>query len=183
MHKKRAGAIVLALTALIAVGLFVGGADAKKKYIITKSKQVKPGALEVKNLSKKAQTALLPSAYATYHDAAINMSLAETTVMKLSNLPAGSYVINAKGFFNVNSTNAVPTCKLIAGGDFDTTVSFTLNVAQVQVPWSLQLVHTFASTGEVDLNCLLGNGTNAITTAMNKITAVRVGAITNTASP
>jgi hypothetical protein len=118
--------------------------------------------------------------YAAYRDSGPTGSAIGNTVATLSALPAGSYAIFAKTIF---STNAVlsPACTLIAGGDNDTAeteVSGTQYVAAAST-FNLQVVHTFASPGDVVLSCK--TKTQSVGTWRNtKITAVRLSGLSNT---
>jgi hypothetical protein len=104
------------------------------------------------------------------------------TIASLPIPSAGSYVIVAKAILHDDvSTSVFAECQLFAGGDYDfaeaglngTTPSW-LNYATV----ALNVVHQYTAAGTADLKC---DGFGVATDASwIKITAIRVGTLTNT---
>jgi hypothetical protein len=107
--------------------------------------------------------------------------------LTLSNLPAGSYVISAKTIFNYANSgatlgggSAIATCSLSAGIDSDkaqTEVYAKDDLGARIQTLPLQVVHTFTSSGQVDLACQ--DDIAAGHWLWAKITALRVGAVSN----
>ena len=98
------------------------------------------------------------------------------------NLPAGKYAIFAKGW--VDSHGGSPQhvhCALVAGGDVDHTRTQT---GDFDASLSLQVVHSFGSSGSATLECAddSGAGNNDTQIQWVKITAIRAPALTNGAS-
>jgi len=91
-------------------------------------------------------------------------------------VPAGSYVITAKGFFNPTG-NGQAYCQLIAGTDVDGVI------VQGQAngewtPFALQTLHTFAAAGTIHLACSDNNGATHWQVGRLRIQATRVDQIT-----
>jgi hypothetical protein len=125
-----------------------------------------------------------PAAYSGYHDAPISLPSKLGTIEKMR-IPAGNYVIFAKlTVWNGQNIDDLLTCVLVAGADFDrsdtvltgNTVPYA-NYAAME----LNVVHHFARPGKVVLECT-GYG---VTTSASwiKITAIRVGTLSNIALP
>jgi hypothetical protein len=122
-------------------------------------------------------------AYSTYHDAAVSLSTSVATLMTLHLPVAGSYVINAKTQVRyTGSSRGWGECVLVAGADFDTSLTSVLPgpAPEAVAMLPLQVVHTFSAPGTAVLRCS-GSGTD-VTAAKTKITAVSVTALTNTGS-
>lgn len=134
-------------------------------------------------------------AYSVYKDSSPTGDVTFT----LQNLPAGSYVINAKvlAVGVVGGSKVLARCALAAGGDVDwgeTTIStladpdelnsntqFGPNYAMIPT----QLVHTFSTTGNVTMQCqgtfsFFGSPVSVVQYQFAKITAVRVHNLLNT---
>jgi hypothetical protein len=109
----------------------------------------------------------------------------------LRNLPAGAYVISAKTIYNYVNQGAdlvggsiIATCSLMAGIDSDQAQAEVYGDgsappgqgARIET-LPMQVVHTFTSTGQVDLAC--DDQISAGSWLWAKITAIRVGAISN----
>ena len=88
---------------------------------------------------------------------------------------AGKYVIWGKTYVTIAAGAAVVTCTLEAGGDSDKSQSYAL----VGDPWTLSMnvVHEFAGGGSVDFKC--GTSAGAPTANFIKVTAIKVGNLTN----
>jgi hypothetical protein len=126
-----------------------------------------------------------PTVYAGYHDAPISLPSSLGNILSMRIPVAGNYVTFAKlTVWNGQNTDDTLTCELVAGADFDrsdtvltgNTVPYA-NYAAME----LNVVHHFARPGSVQLKC---TGYGVTTTASwIKITAIRVGSLTNTALP
>jgi hypothetical protein len=107
--------------------------------------------------------------------------------LTLPNLPAGSYAIFAKVNADRSSGSGgaqLATCTLTAGSDTDQanaelTDYATGNVSARQAMLPLQVLHTFDATGQAVLLCINSN----IFYRFGKITAMRVGQVTQTVAP
>jgi hypothetical protein len=91
-------------------------------------------------------------------------------------VPAGSYAITAKGWFNPSGIGQA-YCQLIAGGDVDGVI------VQGQAngewtPFALQTLHTFAAAGTIHLACSDNNGATHWQVTRLRIQATRVDQIT-----
>jgi hypothetical protein len=129
------------------------------------------------NAAAAAPTANL--AISGFHDAPINMASTMGFIAQLKIPAAGNYVINAKLSAHstngaVDSTNA--KCKLFVGNTFDE-VDFDVQRGGDE-SLALQLVHTFAGSGFVNLHCTDSNLGN-VQAVDTKITAVQVAELTN----
>jgi len=116
--------------------------------------------------------------FSSFKNGPVDIPNAETTLARLS-VPAGSYAINAKLYGTDTTSSPAVTCRLIAGVDFDTTRG---NVLANNVPFALQVVHTFATPATVTLACG-DTGSTTDTANFLKITAIRSGSLANTPSP
>jgi len=92
------------------------------------------------------------------------------------NVPDGSYVITAKGFFNP-SGNGQAYCQLIAGGDVDNVIVQGQGNGE-WTPFALQVLHTFAGGGTIHLACSDNNSASHWEVARLRIQATKVGQIT-----
>jgi hypothetical protein len=112
---------------------------------------------------------------------------ATATIGTLS-LPAGSYAIFAKLYVedipgSATDPDTEVTCRLEAGADFDQSKT------QVLPPWqamiSMQLVHTFSSSGSVVVKCRDDFPPPNTTTTFNylKVTAIEQASVSNVALP
>ncbi len=120
-------------------------------------------------------------AFSFFHDAPI--SLPNTGSPLSAPLAAGSYVIVAKFWFdNGNDFTSRPTCTLTAGTDSDVVQlgTSTNSASDDAAVGTLTVVHTFAQAGAVTLGCNSGSSQPATLNNI-KITAIRVGNLTNTA--
>ena len=123
-------------------------------------------------------------AFSRFRDGPIQTSTPLTSIGQLNIPQAGSYVIFGKGFFGNNSAvTANMDCRLVAEADFDQqrfVLGNTTSAAAV-IPASFNVVHTFAAPGIVDLNCDDQGGD--VTASFIKITAIRVGTLSNLSQP
>jgi hypothetical protein len=122
-------------------------------------------------------------ALATYKDGPVVIPAGMLSKLAGLDIPtAGSYVVTAKAYTTSDPGQyGLATCQLDAQGDTDVTQS----IAEPSTPLalSLEVVHTFATPGPVNLNCSvaalpgasLGGSLNWI-----KLVAIRVGKLTNT---
>jgi hypothetical protein len=100
------------------------------------------------------------------------------TIATLTIPQAGNYVIFAKMWLqDLASSTVLTDCQLIAGGDSDESRA-TLDGTIAGATLALNVVHVFAAAGAVELRCNAG-GVN-VTINNIKITAIRVGNLTNT---
>jgi hypothetical protein len=101
-----------------------------------------------------------------------------TTLTTLS-VPAGKYVIVAKGSFSGPGGGLpIVSCVLAAGGDFDRTDSVVPSIAGIPLTFMNTVVHEFAAAGTVTYQC--GAGAPAIKAGFISITAIKVASLTNT---
>jgi hypothetical protein len=120
-------------------------------------------------------------AFSFVHDA--DITLPNTSTPLSAPLPAGSYVILAKFVFDNNSNfTSRPTCTLTAGADTDVGQLGTSadSASDDAAMATLTVVHSFPAAGTVTLGCNAGSGPPAVMRNV-KITAIRVGNLTNTA--
>jgi hypothetical protein len=113
-------------------------------------------------------------AYSTHFETGINLPTALTPVASL-NLPAGSYVLSAKGQIDTFHNDQIVECDLIAGSDVDRSFGQGGDNHQSQILGS-SLVHSFATAGTVNLSCSAFNGA---TLSQVRVTAVTVGSISS----
>jgi hypothetical protein len=132
-----------------------------------------------------APAAAGPAAYSGYHDAPISLPSSLGTIASLKIPAAGHYVIFAKlTVWNGKNVDDTLTCKLVAGSDFDQSDTVLTGNSAPYANYAampLNVVHTFTGPGQAQLQCT-GYG---VTTSASwiKITAIRVGSLTNTALP
>jgi hypothetical protein len=125
------------------------------------------------------------TAYASYKNGPVPLPATLGTIASLSIPSAGDYVIFAKVSLHDDVNSAVSiTCELIAGADSDTSYTDLTGNTGGYVTYEtpeLNVVHDFTAAGTVNLQC---DGYGVSTDASwIKITAIQVGALTNTASP
>jgi hypothetical protein len=98
-------------------------------------------------------------------------------------VPAGSWFISAKAYVQPASGSGGGgfTCDLVAGGDFDQTVGDVDPAGGVgdRMPAALTVVHTFATSGAVDLECQEASNPAQVRSIV--ITATKAGQLTNEA--
>ena len=80
----------------------------------------------------------------------------------------------AKAYVTATATG-VATCKLVAGADSDTSLTFA-NVGNVTFTLSNLVVHEFAAAGSADFQCA---ATGTLQANFIKIAAIRVANLTN----
>jgi hypothetical protein len=99
------------------------------------------------------------------------------TVASLS-VPAGSYVIIAKGQVDTFSNSGIVGCDLVAGGDKDS--SFVQGAGSFHMSQIIanSLVHQFITAGVVRLNCSAGLDPGSLSQV--RLTATTIGSLTNT---
>jgi hypothetical protein len=83
-------------------------------------------------------------------------------------------VIWAKTYVTATATG-VATCKLVAGGDSDTSLTFA-NTGNITFTLSTLVVHEFAAAGSADFQCA---ATGTLQANFIKIAAIRVANLTN----
>lgn len=120
-------------------------------------------------------------AFSTFHDASILLPTTLGTIATL-NVPAGRYVVIANAtMFNQSNTNSpLDSCSLTAGGDSDLQrFDVAGATSDDQESYTGTVVHDFAAAGAIGLSCQDG-GTGDVKAQNLKITALQVGALTNT---
>jgi hypothetical protein len=178
LQSKRALFIALSASAMVA-------AAASGAYAATAS----PGAAAhnaaahsaAAHSAAAASSPAGPAAFSGFHDAPISLPSSLGTIASLR-IPAGSYVIFAKlTLWNGQNIDDTLTCKLVAGGDFDESITVltgnTVPYADYAAT-SLNVVHHFNRPGRIRLQCTGGSVTT--TASWIKITAIRVGSLSNT---
>ncbi len=122
-------------------------------------------------------------AVATFKDGPVALSVGTSSKVTSLSIPrTGSYVVTAKAITGAPAQFAgLVTCQLDAHGDQD--MSRSLAEPTIALALSLEVVHTFAAPGTVDLNCSVGSVLGATAGGLLswiKIVAIRVGKLTNT---
>ena len=115
-------------------------------------------------------------AYSRFLTGPVAVPTAPTTLTSLSLPAAGKYVAWAKVYFTNTGGGGIVTCQLAAGSDNDQSQTWV----QAGLPWTLSnnVVHEFTAAGSVDLKCAYpGSGT--VNANFIKITAIKVGSLTN----
>jgi hypothetical protein len=188
----------VALVAAVAIVAAAGTAGAASRYVITSSRQIKPGAIALKNLSPKARRALQghrgapgprgPAGFSTVAGEAVRNTVqpfgaAGATVATL-HLGPGAYMLSAHTTVAFASsttplTTALVTCTLTAGADGDASqAEFTSTPQRTTLP--LVLTHTFAAAGVATLRCAVASSSGAVyTAAVTKVVALRVASETH----
>jgi len=122
-------------------------------------------------------------AFSTYHDGAIELATFDPgyqSVAALRELPAGDYWITA----TLQATNEFEVeilvqCKLAAEGDNDVR-DFDIDSKTSETETGvMQVVNGFTGTGEATIECDDFEDPTTITLSHVKITAIRVGELTN----
>jgi hypothetical protein len=116
------------------------------------------------------------TAYSTFRETAGQLPSSLTTVASLK-LPAGSYLLIAKGQVDTFNNSDIVECDLIAGTDKDKGFVQAGTVHQSQILTNT-LVHTFIVAGTVDLAC--GTFGTAGSLSQIRVTAMSVGSIAPT---
>jgi hypothetical protein len=121
---------------------------------------------------------LQSGAWSVWHDNALSVTGGGlASKLKLTGLPAGSYVIIAKANW-VSWVDRFVMCRLVAESDFDD-ATFEARVSSEGVV-TATVVHTFAGGGSVvDLQCRLTTS-GTVSLYDTKITAIKVGTLVNT---
>jgi hypothetical protein len=115
-------------------------------------------------------------AYSKWLNGPVPLPASMGTLTSLSLPQAGKYVIWGKLY--VASGAASVVCQLVAGGDYDE--SAVLGSTQ-PLTLSLNVVHDFSGAGSADLRCRTVGGAGGAASFI-KITAIRVGNLTNAGS-
>jgi hypothetical protein len=115
------------------------------------------------------------AAYSTHFENGVGVPLVPA-VMATLHVPAGSYVLTAKGQVDTVNTTSIVECDLVAGADKD--VSFVQGSAshasQILVN---SLVHAAPSAETVSLTCTGFMSSGSLSEV--RLTAVRVGSVTS----
>ncbi|MGZ4411144.1 MAG: collagen-like triple helix repeat-containing protein, partial [Gaiellaceae bacterium] len=115
-------------------------------------------------------------AYSTWTNGPVTLGTSMSTLANLNIPQAGKYVLWSKLY--VSGGHLSVTCRLNAGGDYDQSVSYV--DANFIYTLSLNVVHDFPSAGSANLQCQ--SNQSAPVAHFIKITAIRVGNLTNTGS-
>lgn len=115
-------------------------------------------------------------AYSKWLNGPVPLPASMGTLTSLSLPQPGKYVIWGKLY--VASSGASVVCQLVAGGDYDE--SAVLGSTQ-PLTLSLNVVHDFSSAGSASLRCQTVGGAGGAASFI-KITAIRVGNLTNVGS-
>jgi hypothetical protein len=108
----------------------------------------------------------------------------DPVILTLTIPKAGKYVVMAKLWVsNTGQVAATATCRLDAGADFDrvraSVFAPTVSSPTPSASLALTVVHEYAAAGTAVLRC--SGGGQLISANAIKITAIKVGALTNTA--
>lgn len=114
-------------------------------------------------------------AYARFVNGPVAIPAANTTLANLSIPQAGRYVIWAKAYIT-SPASGTATCKLVAGADFDTSVSYASSTTSTVFTLSNLVVHEYAAAGSADFQCAAAGTVSA---NFIKIAAIRVANLTN----
>jgi hypothetical protein len=124
--------------------------------------------------------------FTVFRDAGVGLTSTATTVATMTNVAAGSYVIFAKTYIDTSPIGdpvGYTTCTLAAEGDSDRS-SANMGGQSQQVSraaLAMQVSHVFAATGSITVSCITNPVTTNVTANWTKITAIKVGSVTNTA--
>ncbi len=119
--------------------------------------------------------------YSVWNNGPIELTSDWATVLELPNLPAGSYMFIAKGWFHHGGASGEQTgsCQLVARYESDFTVATMANPND-GIPATWTVVDTFAgSSNSVTLDCTDGTGDVSINDV--KIAGIRLDSATNQA--
>ena len=99
-------------------------------------------------------------------------------VGELSGLPAGTYVVSARGLVEDLPKNQEAECKLVAGGsDVQATLVDTFAVGSPRLPFTLSAATTLTGPGSIETDCE-SNDTAGFAFALDvSMTAVAVNAL------
>jgi hypothetical protein len=146
------------------------------------SSEIQDGQVTKADLASNAA----PDGFSAFDDDTGIICNAVCTEGSLKNLPAGSYAISAKITVEQQdaSEGVLVGCKLNAGADFDNAPVdsdvFSGEPGTYTIP--MQVVHTFASNGgTASVNCA-DNDIGDVTGSNLKITAIRLGSLSNVPS-
>jgi hypothetical protein len=101
-----------------------------------------------------------------------------TTVGELTGLPAGTYIVTARGLVEDLPNDQEAACKLVAGGaDVQETVVDTFTVGSPRLPFVLSAAATLGSPGSIETDCD-SNDSGGFAAALDvSMTAVAVDAV------
>jgi hypothetical protein len=176
--------------AVLVVGALIGGAwvPAQAGVLCANSS----GALSLRSSCLYGETSVSPSsfgvesrAYSTFGDPTRDVphnfgaSWEPVTAVGGLDIPtSGKYVMVAKAIARSDSGNAAfVVCRLFADGDYDESAA---NVTRSASTLSFNVTHTFNYPGRVNLLCTDFAATAAVKLQRIKITAIKVGKLSNT---
>jgi hypothetical protein len=120
-------------------------------------------------------------AFSAFRDSVGPIPSSGATVASLPIPSPGNYVIFAKAWMRSSSAGSGAGCQLVAGGDFDSSMTGLSGPSSIYAgSVALNVVHGFNVAGTVDLKCSSYNG--SVFGYFVKITAIRVGDLTNKAA-
>jgi hypothetical protein len=115
----------------------------------------------------------------------LNIPSTSTRVATLSGLPAGPYVITAKAYLDISTTNGDPRvlCQVNAAGDNDIAAAQGEQASggPMTVPMQVEVTHTFTATGTVSLTCNKNGTSDQVNVNWAKIIATSVASETHRA--
>jgi hypothetical protein len=152
---------VVATGSATAAKLITGG-DIKNNSIT--GKDVKKGSLAANDLSAKARNSLkgaqgpagpavLPSAYAAADDS-VNLAADDEATIISKNVPAGTYVVNAKLVLFQNAADN-GGCSLNSGATAIDTVAVIPADTNARTPMAFQGIATLPAAGTLSISCLV----------------------------
>jgi len=100
------------------------------------------------------------------------------TVGKLASLPAGTYVVTARGLVEDLPNDQEAECRLVAGGsDVQDTLVDTFTVGSPRLPFTLSAAATLSAPGSIETDCD-SNDSGGFAAALDvSMTAVAVDAV------
>lgn len=172
-------ALAVVATGSATAAKLITGSDIKNNSIT--GKDVKKGSLAANDLSAKARNSLkgaqgpavLPRAYAAADDSVNLAADTETTIIS-KNVPAGTYVVNAKLVLFQNAADN-GGCSLYNGATPIDGVAVIPADANARTPMAFQGIATLPAAGSLSVSCLVND--NAGVAMDVKLTAVAVSQV------
>lgn len=112
----------------------------------------------VPSAKRAATAAVAGTVYTAHFENAVTLPDTPTAPLVVAslNVPAGNYVLSAKGQMDTFNSMQIVECALIAGADVDKSFGQGGGSHQSQI-LANSLVHSFATAGKVDLACSASN--------------------------
>lgn len=120
------------------------------------------------------------AAYAYSHEAEVIVSQTTSTKAGALSVPPGSYAIEAQAAAtSLDNPTDIMECVLHAGEDSDAVAAVLGTQAgdSIEQQLSMQLVHTFAGSGEITIDCRHPFTAGALNVSNVRIMAIKVGEI------